>query len=300
LPAWDLLPDIKKYYRVPSQSSNKIPVMPLITSRGCPYKCIFCDRKVFGNKIRIHGAEYVLKMMGVLREQFGIKEFHIEDDIFTVQKDRLDYICRELILKKYKSSWSCFSRVDSPLDLDILKLMKKAGCWQIKFGIESGSQSVLNNSKKGISVSQIRTAVLNSKKAGLKIKGFFILGLPGENSETLKETINLMTDLPFDDISFSFFAPYPGTEVYSEKKKYEEYGSFIGNHWRELNSFNPIFIPKELNKELLKEYHKKIIRIFFFRPRIIFSYITRLNNPRQIFLIFKGFIALLIYFFRKK
>ena len=270
-PAWDLLPDISKYYRMPSQSTRRTPGISSVTSRGCPFKCIFCDRKVFGNSVRSHSAEYVLKMIKTLKNKMHIKEIHFEDDIFTLYPKRLKEICDALIQQKIKISWSCFSRVDSPFDIDLLKLMKKAGCWQIKYGVESGAQSVLDISQKGVTKNQVITAVKLAKKAKLKVKGFFIIGLPGETKKTLEETLNFMKNVPFDDISLPYFTPYPGTDIFDNKKLYQKYGKFHFSNWKELNSFIPVFIPNNMNVKDLQYYHKKILKAFFLRPKIFIT-----------------------------
>lgn len=294
LPAWDLLPDISKY-RLPAQSSRNSPVMPLLTSRGCPCHCAFCDRSMFGARVRLHSAEYVLEMMRVLQDKYGVKEFHIEDDIFTIVGERLRQICQAMLDQNVRASWSCFSRVDSKIDLELMRLMKKSGCWQIKYGIESGSQRVLDIVKKGITIAQIESSVARAKQAGLMVKGFFILGLPGETEESIAETLRLMKRVPFDDISFSFFTPYPGTAIYMHKEDFGRYGTYSANSWDELNTYAPAFIPNGFTYEKLQSFHKKIVRSFFLRPRVMLGYLRRLTNLRQLVAIMRGFVVLIKY-----
>lgn len=273
-PAWNLLPDLVKYYQPAADSLNRGPATLLITSRGCTGQCIFCDRSVFGNLCRCYSADYVIRMIRYLQENYGIRELFIEDDNFILFKTRLKQICERIINEKIDITWSCLGRVDT-IDPELLKLMKKAGCWQINFGCESGSQKILDTLKKGVKVEQIEKAVMMARKAGIDVKGLFMLGNFGETEETVKETLKFIKKIPLTDFHITCFTPLPGAEAYDTANKY---GTF-DKDWKKTNMFNAEnFTPFGLTKEQLEKYYKKAWRTFYFQPRIIARYTLKLKN----------------------
>jgi len=177
----------------------------------------------------------------------------------------------------------------------ILKLMKGAGCWQIWYGIESGSQRVLDAIKKHTSIEQIEKAVQMTKDAGISPCGFFIIGNPTETKKSLRDTINFALRLPLDEVHFCYMTPFPGSEIYN---RVTEFGSFE-NDWTKLTCWLPVFIPKGLSSEDLESYSKKAFRRFYFRPRIILSYIRKIRSWQHLKIYFHGFLALLQWLRRK-
>lgn len=165
-PAWDLLPDLPKFYRPALQSVRRLPSTTVMTTRGCFGKCTFCSRTVFGNKIRAHSTDYVIDMIKHLCSKYGMRDFQIEDDSFLSFPSRVIDICRRIRDEKLNISWNCLARVDR-IKPEILAEVKKAGCWQIQFGIESGSQNILDFIEKGITLEQIENAVRLKKEAGI-------------------------------------------------------------------------------------------------------------------------------------
>ena len=147
-PARHLLPDLKKYrYRF----YKHLPTATIITSRGCPYQCTFCDRAVFGNKLRMRSIKNMLDEIEILVKEYGVRGINIQDDLFTITPQRVIEFCDQLMSRKLKISWSCLARVDC-ITPEMLKIMKKAGCWQIGYGIESGNQKILNTINKNITL----------------------------------------------------------------------------------------------------------------------------------------------------
>jgi radical SAM superfamily enzyme YgiQ (UPF0313 family) len=288
-PAWDLLEQFPSRYLPAPFKVRKLPAATLVTSRGCPNVCIFCDRSVFGFSCRFYSAEYVVRQMTDLYYRYGIREFTLEDDTFITFKKRLKEICDRLIELRLNISWTCLGRVDH-VTTDNLQLMRKAGCWQISFGIESGSQEILTLINKRVTLEQIRRAVLLSKEAGLRPKGFFIIGHPGETKETIKQTVDFALELPLSDISVSLMTPFPGTELY---KRASEFGDFNPD-WENMNLLNVVFIPHGLTREDLLTAQKELIRRFYFRPRIAADYGTRLlYNPSMAKGVWNGFRSLM-------
>ena len=274
MPAWDLLPHFTQHYRQSIVRIDKMPSASITTSRGCPSKCIFCARNVFGNTCRAYSAERVIKMIDYLKEKYNIKGLSIEDENFLVHRKRLKNLCELLIERRENLSWSCSGRVDM-IAADLLKLMKKAGCWEISFGIESGFQPILDFIKKGITLDQIREAVEFSHNAGIKAGGYFIAGHPGETVSTLRETMRFARQIKLDSFQISFMCPFPGTELYEIA---DQYGEFNRN-FEDMNIWTPVFIPSGLSKEILIRETKKGYRLFYFRPRIFWAFFMRALRP---------------------
>jgi anaerobic magnesium-protoporphyrin IX monomethyl ester cyclase len=288
-PAWDLLEDFPDKYYPPPFRFKKLPAVYIVTTRGCPYKCIFCDRSVFGNRCRGHSAKYVLELIEYLSKKFGIKEILIEDDTFVTFKDRLIEICEGIINRGIRISWSCLARADA-VTPEILSLMKKAGCWNISYGIETGDSEVMKFIGKTLNLNKVEQAVRLTKKAGILSKGFFILGHPIDTHDTIKRTVDFALRIPLDDISVSMMTPFPGSILY---KIASQYGKFE-NDWKRMNELNTVFVPKGLTEDDLQRYSKEIFRRFYFRPRIVLNYLKRMiENPGSIPHYLRGFTALL-------
>lgn len=274
-PAWDLLERFPEHYLPAPFKVRRFPAASLVTSRGCPNQCIFCDRSVFGNSCHAFSAEYVVKMIRHLVERFGIREFSFEDDTFVTFKKRLRAICQGIIDLGIDISWTCLGRVNG-VDSETLEMMRRAGCWQISFGIESGCQEILNAIHKNVTLEQIQKAVVLCRNAGILSKGFFIVGHPGETMDTLARTLNFILQLPLDDISVSMLTPFPGTEIYNRASEFGEFES----DWSKMNLLNTVFIPHGLTREGLERYRRDILRRFYLRPRIILGYLRRIMaNP---------------------
>jgi len=216
-PARHLYPPLDRYRPVPASYIKK-PVGLMISSRGCPYQCIFCDRKVFGNRFRAHSSRYVVDEMEELIKKYGAKEIRFMDDTFTLDIKRVDAICDEIFKRKIKAPWTCLTRVNT-VNLDILKKMKRAGCWQVIYGIESGDQRMLDIIKKSVTVEQNELGVRLAKKAGLNVRATFVFGLPGETLETIRRTVEFAKRADLDVVNFFTVILFPGNELFSMAKK---------------------------------------------------------------------------------
>jgi radical SAM superfamily enzyme YgiQ (UPF0313 family) len=288
-PAWDLLEQFPGRYMPAPFKVMKLPAAILVTSRGCPNKCIFCDRSVFGSSCHGYSAEYVVRQMSELYHRYGVREFSFEDDTFITFRSRLRDICERLIELQLDISWTCLGRVNH-VTAENLQLMRKAGCWQISFGIESGSQEILTLINKRVTLDQVRQAVRLSQEAGIRSKGFFIIGHPGESHETIKMTTDFALELPLDDISVSLMTPFPGTELYGRAA---EFGEFDPD-WEKMNLLNIVFIPHGLTRNDLVMAQKELLRRFYFRPRILLDYGKRLlQNPHMAKGLWSGFRSLI-------
>lgn len=274
-PAWDLLEGFPDKYLPAPFKVRKTPAASVVTSRGCPNSCIFCDRSVFGTSCHAFSAEYVVGMIRYLVERFGIREFSFEDDTFITFKKRLVAICQGIIDLGVDISWTCLGRVNS-VDKETLELMQRAGCWQISFGIESGCPEILKTIHKNVTLQQIEKAVTLCHEAKILSKGFFIVGHPGETRETLARTLEFALKLPLDDISATMLTPFPGTEIYNRAA---EFGTFDSD-WSRMNLLNTVFVPHGLTQEYIEQFQRDMLKRFYLRPRIVLGYLRRLiGNP---------------------
>ncbi|MBS3123667.1 radical SAM protein [Candidatus Woesearchaeota archaeon] len=252
LPAYDLIPNLAEKYRPSKLTYHRLPSTSIITSRGCPHQCTFCDRSVFGNKWRFHSAEYIMKVIMWLHKDFGIVDFFFVDDHFTVNKERAMKICNAIIDSKLDITWAVIGRVDY-VDAEMLKRMKEAGCKQVSYGLESGSQRILDFLKKGVTLEKIRWGVKITKEIGLEVKGLFMVGTPTETKETLDETMNFIKELKLDCVNVGAFTPIPGAEIYEDAKKYGEFEA----DWRKMNLWDVTFVPHGLTKEYIEQFVKR-------------------------------------------
>jgi len=289
-PAFDLLPRLDRFYHPTPQSIKYLPTISLITSRGCNGHCLFCDRKTFGNLIQLNSAQYIVEMLEKLQKDFGIKGVIFEDDNFFISEERLTEFSRLINKKKLKIAWTSQSRIDN-ISEEKLKIAKSAGCWQILYGIESGSQEILDFYKKEISLSEIKNAVYLTKKHGLSVKGFFILGGPLETERTLAQTRDLIKQLPFDDISITFFTPYPGAQASKDVSKFGEFD----RDWSKFSCFEPVFVPFGLSKDAIIKAQQDNLKNFYAQPRIIWSYLSRLNSLKQLKFFYRSWRSLASY-----
>jgi radical SAM superfamily enzyme YgiQ (UPF0313 family) len=191
----------------------------LITSRGCPNRCIFClGRRMVGPKVRYKSVSKIIDEIEDLVSQ-GFDIINIADDLFTADKKRVKAICRAIIDRDIRFIWSAFVRVDT-LSEEILQHMKQAGCASVAFGVESGNPEMLKRIKKGITVEQARQAALLCRKAGIRPHASFIVGLPGETAETLNDSLALVREMDIE-YGFHFLSPFPGTTVREHAAAYD-------------------------------------------------------------------------------
>ncbi|MBN2383431.1 radical SAM protein [bacterium] len=192
-----------------------LPWITLVSSRGCPFRCIFCawPQIMYGQGYRMRKADAVVDEIEYCLHQFQPGEFFFDDDTFTVQKKHVRCICRLILERKLEIRWSCMGRIDT-VDVETLELMAGAGCTRIKFGIETGSETVMKNIRKKINLADVHQTVQCAQAAGIKVHGTFMIGLPGETRQTAQQTIDLALSLGLDTAQFSIATPFPGTEFY--------------------------------------------------------------------------------------
>ena len=258
-------------------------VTPIFTSRGCAFKCVHCISFVlWQQKLRYRSVENVIAEMEECINKYGIREFNILDDTFTLKKDRLIKICQNIIDKRLKIYWVCFSRVNT-IDEEMAEIMYRAGCRKISFGLESGSQKVLDLMQKNATVEMGRRAVKIIRKYKIQAHGSFMFGNIGETKETIRETIKFAKSLPLDNATFFITAPLPGTHLYqiamkkgtaTEDTKWEEFAP--------LTNARPILVQDNVTEEELIYYQKKAFREFYLRPKYIIHKLRQMHSREAI------------------
>lgn len=285
--AYDLLP-MAKYYSAPG-SFKREPSFGMITSRGCPGRCTFCNGDLFGSVIRFRSAEKMVEEIKFLQKNYGIKDIVFYDDTFTSNRKRVREFCRLILENNLDLTWSCFSRVDT-VDLEILKEMKKAGCHQIMYGVESGDPQILENINKKISLQKVEEAVAYTKKAGLDVRLAFMLGNPGETEQTLKKTIKFAIDLDPDLVSFNITTPYPGTQMFAWAK---DHNCLVAKSWDEYDLSKPVMKLPTVDPDKILSYYKKAHRQFYFRPSYIIRKMLKIRSFKDFQNNLKPFLNLL-------
>lgn len=294
MPAWNLLPAFDAY-KLSSTRFSYPPVGSIITSRGCPGECTFCDRSVFGRAWRGHGVDYVIEMIRANIRRHHIRSLVINDDTFVINRKRLSGICEAMIKEQLNLSWSCSARINE-MTPEMLKIMKRSGCFQIAYGLESGSQKMLELMKKKITVDRMKEVVENTRKAGIRSKGYFIIGHPGETIDTIKETIDFALSIPLDDAQFTFLTPFPGSEVYDKARA----SGHFADEWDKMSMWDIAFVPEGLSIEDMKYLRSVAFRRFYFRPRIIASYAgLALMSPSFSPSLLKDFLSFLRFIIKK-
>lgn len=220
--------DYKKYFRW----HHGYTITSMIMSRGCPFSCEFCSRPVFGTGYRGRSPSNIVDEIEALLP-YGYDRIWIADDIFPITKEAGAAVCDEITKRKLEVSWECLCRADI-MNNEIASKMRKAGCYRMFFGLESGNNQVLKAMNKRLSVEQARKAVQAAKSQGIKVGAFFILGYPGETSKTILDTIRFASSLSLDYVSFTVPYPIQGTPLYEKLKS-----RIVVEEWRK-PQYDPI------------------------------------------------------------
>ena len=291
-PAFDLLP-WQRYQPHPPHGMYK-PFAAMVTSRGCPYRCAYCSKPVFGSKFRAQSAERVVNEMAYLQEKFGVREIAFYDDSFTLDKKRIHAITEKIREKGLKIAWTCETRVNL-VDKELLRHMKQAGCYAVAYGIETAAPEIMKVIQKDITLDQVEKAVQAHHEIKLQVVGYFMLGSPGETPETIQQTINFAKKLKVDFAQFSVTTPFPATELYDiymrgrkEPPKWEDF-VYAGTD----NPTTPVFESDKLTREDLKAWTSKAYRSFYLRPGYIWQRLKRCTSWAEIKTNFKGLEMLL-------
>jgi anaerobic magnesium-protoporphyrin IX monomethyl ester cyclase len=280
IPARQLLP--MHLYHSSEVRSRRNPALHMLSSRGCLYNCSFCcNKSIHRCRLRMHSPERVVEEMAVLVKDFGAREIHFWDDCFVYDEKRVYEICEQIHKTGLNIPWDCEATVDR-VNPKLLKMMRSAGCFGLSYGIETGNEERFNKLNKGwLNKDKIRQAVTWTKKAGLRARGYFMLGFVGETLDEMEETIRFSRELDLDYATFSLLAPLPGTDDY---KRAQAEGDFDAYYWRhrllsEISfPLDPVYVPRGVAKEQLLKMHRKACRSFYLRPHIIIRHLFGLRS----------------------
>jgi len=276
--AWDLIPPAS-YPRAPHGAYfRQFPVAPIVTSRGCPFRCRFCAVEcVSGRKVRRRSVENVVSEIEILRDRYGVREIHIEDDNFTGEKEYVLAFCEVMRRRAPGITWTCPNgvRVDT-LDEEMLAAMKGAGLYFLSVGIESGSDRILRKMKKSLEVAKIEEKIRVIRQAGIGVSGFFMLGFPGETPEEMEATIDFALRLPLARASFTNFQPFPGSEEFDRLRESGE----IAVDWE---TFAPTlqstsYHPPGITGPDLRRLRKRALRKFYARPSVAWGMLREIRS----------------------
>jgi len=275
-PSWHLY-DLSKYSTDPrTQVVPFAKELQLLATRGCPNECSFCSsrsEKSQGQKYRMRQPKNIIKEIQYFYEKLEVTVFNFMDLAFPLAKKHAMEFCQLLIDSglNEKIKWVSELRV-RPLDKELVSMLKKSGCARVCFGIESGNNEILKSIKKGFTRDDVFKAVNLCYEAGLEVDGMFMLGLPGETPDTLKDTIQFAIDLDVRFAIFNLFVPYPGCTLYEELKAQDK---IHFNNWSDFISYptysdkQPVYVPDCLSKKELMQYQAKAMRQFYVRPKFI-------------------------------
>ncbi len=290
LPARDLFP-IERYVPLPNQY-KKLPMTNMVVIRGCPYVCTFCDQAA--TTARRRSPHKVIEEIKDVVQKYGVKEISFWDDTMSYHKKWMNEFCNLLIEAKLDLIWSCYAAVNT-VNQEILYLMKKAGCWNIFYGYETGVAKLAENIKtnrKNKSMEYMMEVAKWTKKAGIEVRGSFMIALPGETPELAEQTIKDALKLDPEYAQFSIATPYPGTALYDEIKK-GKWGRLTTEDFTEYQGWNVVFLPEGYkNKEEVLKMSRKAFKAFYLRPSYIIKAVLNIRSLEDIKRYIKGFKAL--------
>jgi len=287
-----------EYYRQGTFTGKRCTTM--VSSRGCPHRCTYClwPKTLYGNRFRARSAENVVAEIEQVVKDFHIDEIYFDDDSLALNRARILRICQLINQKGIEVKWIPQCRVDS-MDDEVVGAMKKAGCHYIRFGVESGSQKMLDIMKKGTTLAQIERAFDLCRKVGIRTQAFFLLGIPGETSQTIRETIEFAKKLRPDSAQFAVVVPHPGTELYEicKSKGWLQYES-----WEDFSAGNCLIETEKLSRKDVERARIQAYREFYFRSSYIFATALRLRNLREVGSVFKSAYSIIdrMAFFKKQ
>jgi radical SAM superfamily enzyme YgiQ (UPF0313 family) len=286
LPARDLFP-MEKYIPLPNQY-KKLPLTNMVVIRGCPYFCTFCDQASTGARRR--SPQKVIEEIKECVEKFGIKEISFWDDTMSYHKKWMKEFLDLLIGEKLDLCWSCYAAVNT-VDQELLKLMRKAGCWNIFYGYETANDDLAKNiqtNRKNRDFEKMKQVAQWTKGVGIEVRGSFLIGLPGETPELAKKTVQNAIDLDPDYAQFTLVCPYPGTKLAKEIEE-GKWGKFVSRDLEEYQCWNVTWLPFGYNSiKELKNMERYAFRKFYLRPSYIFKRIMKIRSFEDIKRYFRG------------
>ncbi len=267
-------------YKPVPVDEHAMPKFSMVTSRGCPHACGFCQKSRSGYRSR--KPRHVVDELEHLIRDFGARDIAFVDSLFCANKKRVMAICDEIIRRGVKISWTCSSRVEV-VDKEMLQRMKDAGCWRTRFGVESGSDRVLEFISKGITKEKIRNAITWADEVGLRPKAFFMVGHMPDTPETIRETIDFAKSIPLHDVTVQINTLLPKTpQMEIWEREGEKWGRVINRSTDEKSFWEPTFVPWGMESEDLIDAHRSFYREFYFRPETIRRHLEGIQSFRDV------------------
>ncbi|MGM0656322.1 MAG: B12-binding domain-containing radical SAM protein [Thermodesulfobacteriota bacterium] len=274
-PAYEKLSGFPNAYKLPIFNYPSVPNASCISSRGCPYACSYCDRSVFRRTFRYNSAQYLYHHLQYLKDEYGIRHINFYDDQFTFNRKRIEQFAALMIEKPLGMTFNCAARGEH-LDAPLLDLMKKAGCWMISLGIETGDKDLLAQHRQNPDLEMIARKVELIKKAGIRVKGLLMMGLPGETRQSIQKSKTYVNSLKLSDFNLAKFTPFPGSPIYDQIQKT---GPAMGNfdeNWEKMDCMQFVFIPKGMTKAEMEEEFITFYKTHFMKPRVWINYVNML------------------------
>jgi radical SAM superfamily enzyme YgiQ (UPF0313 family) len=290
-PAYHRLRGFPAAYRLPLFNYPAVPNTSCVSSRGCPYICSYCDRSVYRRSYRFNSAEYLYDHLKYLKNRFGIRHVNFYDDQFTLNRGRIEALARLLMERPIGVTYNCAARAEH-LDSDLLRLMAASGCWMISLGIESGDPELLARHRQNPDLDMIAAKVRLIHRAGIRVKGLFMMGLPGETEPSIRKTMAYVSRLHLDDLNLAKFTPFPGSALYANIR---HYGSF-NEDWPRMDCMHFLFVPKGIALKRMEELFHAFYRRHFMQPRILWAYVCMLwKSPDSWRRFFRNLIRFVLF-----
>lgn len=272
-PAWDLVDT--SLYRLPF--SNK-PFLLVATARGCPYACTFCANKAYyGARLRKRSPQRVVDEMEWAKQQFGINDFLVWSESFTNDQEYAIETAREIRRRRLKIDWVCNSRVDT-VSPELLHAIKEAGCWMIGYGIESGSQQVLDSVRKGTTIADAVQAVRMAREVGLEVTGHCVLGFPGETEQTMQQTIDFARFIKLDYVQFYCAVAFPGSPLYDQCL---DNGWLESSDWKYYEQNYSVITTSQLSSAQVMRARERAYRQFYWQPYVVLNTLRKIRSFRD-------------------
>jgi radical SAM superfamily enzyme YgiQ (UPF0313 family) len=277
-PDWDQL-DPNSYPQAPHGAIVKqFPIGVITSTRGCPYRCSFCaSPKFYDRRVRFRSPENVVEEIKYLVSRFGVKEIHFEDDNLTLRRDHIEKLCRLIIAAGVNVGWACPNGIRADrVDRELMRLMKKSGCYYFAYGVESANEQILTNIHKEEPINTIEESIRIAAEEGISCQGFFIFGLPGENPSTIAETIRFAKNSKLARAQFLILDVLPGSELWDTL-----HGEFTPN-WSKKSYKEPEWLPAGVTREHLLKAQSRAFREFYLHsPSRLFP-LLRAVRPGQL------------------
>jgi radical SAM superfamily enzyme YgiQ (UPF0313 family) len=277
MPAYNLLAEMSEY-NPPPHWGKKGRFASLITSRGCPYDCMFCSvTRTWGKRYRFRSTANILAELKWLYEDYQCRYFSFRDSTLTLHKPRVMKLCQAIIDAGMKIRWNCNARASEVTD-ELLKSMKNAGCESIQFGIESGDDEILRKFKN-LDKKQIRNAVELTRRNGIKAHGYFMFGLPGETGETVAATIAFAKSLPLHSAGFTTVTPFPGSQLWDHCVDHD---MITTTDWSRYNlKGGSVIRHPNFDSDQLRRIQKRAFMQFYLRPSVVWRHLSTIRSPND-------------------